>query len=72
MRKRIKLIIVKYNKNLMNSLDIKTKDFKDFLKLKEISMKLKTTIKDIEITNLDLYNKNFGNEKLFYLSNFGF
>ena len=72
MRKRIQLKIVKHNKNLMNSLNIKTKDFKDFQKLKEISQKLNTTIKDIEITDLDLHDKNFGNPKLFYISTFEF
>ena len=64
MRKIIQLKIVKHNKNLMNSLNIKTKDFKDFEKLKEISQKLNTTIKDIEITDLDLHDNNFGKSKI--------
>ena len=72
MRKRIKLNIVKHNKNLMKSLNIETKDFNDFIILKEISKELSTTIKDIEITNLDLYRKNLVSEKLKYLSSFKF
>ena len=72
MRKRIQLKIVKHSKKLMNELNIETKDFNDFQILKEISKELNTTIKDIEITNLNLSYKNLRNQKLKYLSTFDF
>ena len=40
MRNRIKLMIMMYKKNLIYSRNIKIKDFKDFIILKEISEKL--------------------------------
>ena len=70
MRKRIKLMIVKHNKKLMNLLNIKKEDFKDFIILKEISEELNTTIKDIEITKLDLSYKRLSKYKLKNLSYF--
>ena len=63
-RKRLKLKILKYNKNLMNKLNINIDDFKQFKLLKEINQELNLNIEDIELVSLDLNYKNLNDDKL--------
>ena len=66
LQKRIKLKLLKYNKKLMELLNITKKDFNEFVELKELSKELKIDIKDFEIAQLDLSNKNIDDKKLEY------
>ena len=58
--KRIKLNILKYNKNLLSKLNLGKKDFEDFIYLKRIRKKFGIKIKEIEIEKIDLSDKNSG------------
>ena len=63
-RKRLKLKLLKYNKNLMNKLNINIDNFKQFKLLKEINQELNLNIEDIELVSLDLNYKNLNDDKL--------
>ena len=66
LKKRIKLKLLKYNKKLMELLNITKKDFNEFFELKELSKELNIDIKDFEVDQLDLSNKNIDDKKLEY------
>ena len=72
LKKRIELKLIKYNKKLMNKLNIKKEDFEQFILLKEMNLKFNLDIKDIEIKELNLENKNLGNDILEYLTKIKF
>ena len=69
---RIKLKTIKYNKEILNRLNINTADFEDFKKLKEFNQKYNLKIKDIDISILDLSGKRFGNEVIEEIINLRF
>ena len=52
MRNKRKLNIIKYSKNLKESLNITNKDFKGYINLKEFNNTYKTNIEDIDIKEL--------------------
>ena len=54
--KRIELKLIKYNKILINKLNITKEDFENFKTLKEMNQKFNLNIKDIEIKELYLGN----------------
>ena len=60
--KKIKLKIIKHNKELLSRLDIKKKDFNIYSELIEFNKKYKFNIKDIDIRELDLKGENVLNE----------
>ena len=64
LKKRIELKLVKYNKILINKLNIKKEDFENFKFLKEMNQKFNLDVKDIDIKELNLGNKFLGNEIL--------
>ena len=72
LKKRIELKLVKYNKILINKLNIKKEDFENFKSLKEMNQKYNLDIKDIEIKDLNFRNKSLGNEILEYLKKIEF
>ena len=59
-----KLNIIKYNKKIMIKLDINKKDFEIYITLKEFNNKYNINIEDIDIKELNLSNRNIGNEGL--------
>ena len=67
LKKRIELKLVKYNKILINKLNVTKGDFENFKSLKEMNQKFNLDIKDIEINELNLESKHLGNEILEYL-----
>ena len=64
LRKRIKLKIVKYNKNLQEKLNIVREDFKQYKLLKETNAKLNLNIEDTDLTYLDLNDKKLNENGL--------
>ena len=70
--KRKELNIFKKNKKMMNKLNIKKEDFEQFLILKEINLKFNLDIKDIDIKELNLGNKNLENDVIDYLTKIKF
>ena len=72
LKKRIKLKLVKYNKKFINKLNIMKEDFGQFILLKEINLKFNLNIKDIDINELDLENKNLDNDIIEHLSKIEF
>ena len=69
---KIKLKIIKYNKYMIQRLDIKKEDFKMYELLKEFNEKLKLNIIDIDIKELYLKHKNVGTKELEILKNVNF
>ena len=69
---KIKLKIIKYNKNMLQRLDIKIENFKIYETLKEFNEQLKLNIIDIDIKELDLQFKDIGNKELEILKNVNF
>ena len=57
LKNRIKLKILKYNKNLLFQLNIQKKDFENYLLLKEINPKYDLNIKDIDIDEFRIQRK---------------
>ena len=49
LKKRIKLNIVKYNKKMLDKLNINSKDFQEFKLLDDLNKKFNLEIKDIDI-----------------------
>ena len=72
LKKRIELKLFKYNKKMINKLNIEKEDFEQFKLLKEMNLKFNLDIKDIEIKELNLENKNLGNDILEYLTKIKF
>ena len=60
LRNKIKLIIIKYTKLLLNKLNITKKDFNIYQKLEDFNFKYGTKLKDIEIKDLNLDGKTIG------------
>ena len=54
---RTKLKIVKYSKSLMNKLNIKIKNFQDYLLLKEINHRYNLDIEDVDIEKIIISDK---------------
>ena len=72
LKKRIELKLLKYNKKIMYKLNIKKEDFEQFISLKEMNLKFNLVIKDIDIKELNLENKNLDNNIIEYLANIKF
>ena len=66
-RNKRKLNLIKYNKSLLNTLNITKEDFNAYLTLHEFNKKYNTNIEDIDIKELDLSQNNIGNEGLKFL-----
>ena len=64
MKNKRKLKLVKYNKRMMNRLNITKSNFQEYEKLKEFNNKYETDIEDIDIKELNLFRKNIGNNGL--------
>ena len=64
MKNKRKLNIIKYNKKILNRLDINKEHFENYIALKEFNNKYDINIEDIDIKELNLENKNIGNEGL--------
>ena len=62
LKKRIELELFKYNKKMTKKLNITKEDFEQFAFLKEMNLKFKLNIKDIDINELNLGNKNLDND----------
>ena len=67
-KNRNKLNIIKYNRSLLNRLNITKDDFKSYIFLKELNEKLNLNIKDIDIEELNLDKQYIENEGLKYLN----
>ena len=72
LKRRIELKLIKYNKKIIYRLKITGQDFENFKLLKEMEQTFNLNIKDIDITELNLKNKNLGNVILEYLKNIDF
>ena len=72
LKKRKKLNLLRYNKNLLNKLNIKKKDYQDFLTLKELDQKFNLNIKDTDIKEFKVEDKFLGNEIFEYLNKINF
>ena len=72
LKKRRKLKILKYNKNFMNRLNIKTEDFQQFKLLKDINDKLNIYIEDTEQVKLILNEKKINDKGFDILSKIEF
>ena len=72
LKRRIKLNLFKYNKKMINKLNITKEDFGQFILLKIINSKFNLDIKDIDIKELNLENKNLDNDIIEYLSKIKF
>ena len=57
LKKRKELNLTKYNKKIIDKLNIKKNDFEDFIFLMEFNKKYNLKIKDIEIFGLNLNEK---------------
>ena len=62
LKTRVKLKILKYNKNLLPRINISQMDFEDFKILKEFNEKFNFKIKDIDIQILNLSKNKLNNE----------
>ena len=72
LKKRKELNLIKYNKKIIDKLNIKKNDFEDFIFLMEFNKKYNLKIKDIEIFGLNLNEKKIGNEIFEYLKKLKF
>ena len=59
-----KLNIIKYNKRILNRLNIVKEDFEMYIRWKELNYKYKTNIEDLDIKELDLSRKCINNKEL--------
>ena len=65
LKNKRKLIISKINKSLLNRIkNITKKDFQIYQELKDFNSKYNTTLEDIDIKKIYLYEKQIGNEGL--------
>ena len=69
---KIKLNIIKYNRYMLQRLDIITENFKVYEMLKELNEILKSKIIDIDIKELGLNDENIGNKGLELLKKVNF
>ena len=69
---RRKLKILKYNKQLSNKLNITLEDFQNYHLLNEFDKNYDINIKEIDVTDLQLFLKNLGNKGLNDLSKIKF
>ena len=67
MKNKRKLNIIKYNKRIMGRLNINKEHLENYIKLEEFNKKYNTKINDIDIKELNLKNKNIGDEGLKFL-----
>ena len=67
-----KLKILKYNKKMKLKLNIKLKDYSDYLLLKELNQKYNLNIKDLDIKDLKLDNKENIDEIFEYINKLEF
>ena len=67
-----KLNLIKYNKKLLNRLNISSENFKVYECLKEFNLKYDANIEDIDIEILEQKSKNLNNEGLEYFEKIGF
>ena len=72
LKKRIELKLFKYNKKMINKLNITREDFEQFILLKEMNLKFNLDIKDIDIKELNLENKNLDSDIIDYLAKIKF
>ena len=72
MKNRKKLNIVKYNKKILDKLDITKDDFQAYITLKKFNEKFNLNIRDIDIKELDLSEKNLVSRDLQYLKKIKF
>ena len=67
LKMRVELKLFKYNKKMLNKLNIKKENFEQFILLKEMNLKFKLGIKDIDIKELNLGNMKLENDIIEYL-----
>ena len=67
-----KLKLIKYNKKILDRLNIKKNDFKIYEMLKEFNEEYNLNVDDIDNKELDLIGKYIGKEGLGYLNTLGF
>jgi len=60
---KLKLKIIKHNKNLLQKLNITIEDFKIYEALKQFNKDFNLDIKDIDIEELDLSHKRIGKKE---------
>ena len=72
LRSKKKLKIVKYNKKILDRINITEEDFVVYIYLKEFNEKYNSNIEDIDITELNIKHKHLGNEGLKSLSKIKF
>jgi len=70
--KRKKLKVLKYNKNMLNKLNISLKDFEQYKLLKELNLKYNLNIEDVDVEIVNTKDKNIDDEFLNYLSKIKF
>ena len=73
-KKKLKLKIIKLNKNLMDKLNIGIKDFKIYQLLKEFNKAFNQNIKDNDIEKLVIKDENGENinRVIYYIAQIGF
>ena len=59
LKQRIKLLILKYNKNLKNKLNIQLKDYQEYNSLKAFNEQYKTKIKNTDVEKLIIVGRMF-------------
>ena len=64
LKNKRKIKLVKYNKRMMNRLNITEANFREYEILQEFNNKYETNIEDIDIKKLKLYRKIIGNNGL--------
>ena len=72
MKKRKRMKILKYNKNILSKINIAKEDFKTYELLKEFNQKFNLEIEDTDVEALNLCDKNIDNIGLEYLIKIGF
>ena len=64
LKKRIELKLLKYNKKIMNKLNINKENFESYYPLKNFNNKYEINIENIDINELNLNGRYIGNEGL--------
>ena len=72
LKRKAKEKIVKYNKKLLERLNMSLEDYKEYEILEEFNTKYKTNFKEFDIKTLILSYKNFQNEGIEFLSKLHF
>ena len=60
---KLKLKIIKYNKNIFQKLDITIEDYKVYNTIKKLNENFELNIKDINVEELDLSHKRLGSKE---------